>query len=160
MTIWQKALVFYFAFSCAYGLYAMLTLYFPLLGSYPVATYPGVWFISAAFVALFTGLGLSAYGLWRTRRSSWAPVALQIAQLVGFCLGGYKYQFEAGTSLKWLYDNNRMEVVFKPLTAEFRAGWNLPQEFLYVNLVPLLVIYLLQKHFPPNPVVTPDASAA
>jgi hypothetical protein len=160
MTSWQKALVFYLAFSGAYGLYYLLVLYFPLLGPYPFATHPGVWLTSGGFVALFAGVGFSAYRLWQTRHYSWATVAFQLAQLVGFCLGGYKYQFEAGTSLKWLYENNRMEVVFKPLTAEFKAGLNLPQEFLYVNLVPLLVIYLLQKHFPPNPVVTPAASTA
>ena len=159
MTIWQKALALYFAFSCAYGLYNMLGLYFPLLGPYPFATHPGVWLTSGAFVALFAGLGLAAYGLWRTRRYSWATVTLQIVQLVGFCLGGYKYQFEAGTSLKWLYEGNRMEWTFKPLTAEFAFGLNLPQEFLYVNLVPLLIIYLLQKHFPPKPVATTEAIA-
>ena len=43
-----------------------------------------------------------------------------------------------------------MELVFKPLTAEFTAGLNLPQEFLYINLVPLLIIYLLQRHFLPK----------
>ena len=127
MTIWQKALVFYLAFSGAYGLYYMLALYFPLLGPYPFATHPGVWLTSGAFVALFAGLGVSAYWLWRTHRYSWTTLALQMVQLVGFCLGGYKYQFEAGTSLKWLYEGNRMELFFKPLTAEFKAGLNLPQ---------------------------------
>ena len=160
MTIWQKALAFYFAFSCAYGLYYMLVLYFPLLGPYPFATHPGVWLTSGVFTSLFAGFGFSAYGLWRKRRYSWTTVALQSAQLVGFCLGGCKYQFEAGTSLRWLYENNRMELVFKPITAEFKAGLNLPQDFFYVNLVPLLVIYLLQKHFPPNSVATNDAIAA
>lgn len=159
MTTWQKALVFYLTFGCAYGLYNMLALYFPLLGPYPFATHPGVWLTSGAFLALFAGLGLSAYGLWRTRRYSWATLALQILQLVGFCVGGYKYQFEAGTSLKWLYEDNRMEWNLKPLTAEFTFGLNLPQEFLYVNLVPLLVIYLLQKHFPPKRAAATEALA-
>ena len=158
MTAWQKALILYLAFSCGYGLYGM-TLYFPLLRRYPFGAYPGVWLIGLSFLALFAALGLSAFGLWRTRRYSWGTLALQIAQLVGFCLGGYKYQFEAGTSLKWLYEGNRMEWTWKPLTAEFTAGLHLPQEFLYVNLVPLLVIYLLQKHFPPKPVATTQALA-
>ena len=158
MTAWQKALIFYLAFSCGYGLYGM-RLYFPLLRRYPFGSYPGVWLIGLGFLALFAALGLSAFGLWRTRRYSWGTLALQIAQLVGFCLGGYKYQFEAGTSLKWLYEDNRMEWTLKPLTAEFTAGLNLPQEFLYVNLVPLLVIYLLQKHFPPKPAATTEAIA-
>ena len=154
MTAWQKALIFYLAFSCEFGLYGM-TLYFSLLRRYPFGSYPGVWLIGLGFLALFAALGLSAFGLWRTRRYSWGTLALQIAQLVGFCLGGYKYQFEAGTSLKWLYEDNRMEWTLKPLTAEL----NLPQESLYVNLVPLLVIYLLQKHFPPKPVATTEAIA-
>ena len=149
MTIWQKALIFYLAFSCGYGLYGT-ALYFPLLVQYPIVAYPGVWLIGVGFLTLFAALGLSAFGLWRTHCYSWVTLALQIAQLVGFCLGGYKYRFEAGSSLKWLYEANHMELVFKPLTAEFTAGLNLPQEFLYINLVPLLIIYLLQRHFLPK----------
>ena len=156
MTAWQKALIFYLAISCGYGLYGM-TLYFPPLRQYPFGSYPGVWLIGLGFLALFAALGLSAFGLWRTRRYSWGILALQIVQLVGFCLGGYKYQFEAGTSLKWLYEDNRMKLTFKPLTAEFTAGLHVPGEFLYVNLVPLLIIYLLQKHFLPTHAGNPVA---
>ena len=160
MTPWQKALVFYLAFSCAYGLYAILALYFPLLDPYPFATHPGIWLTSGAFLALFAGLGVSAFGLWRrTRRYSWATLALQIVQLVGFCVGGYKYQFETGVSLKCLYEGSRIKWIFKPLIAEFTFGLNLPQEFLYVNVMPLLVIYLLQKHFPHIPAAMTEALA-
>jgi hypothetical protein len=150
MVTWQKALIFYLAFSCGYGLYKLLIEYFPLLRDYPFVTHSGVWLISGGFLALFAALGLSAYELWRTHRYSWFTLALQIVQLIGFCVGGYKYQFEAGTSLKWLYKNNRMELTFKPLTAVSIIGINLPQEFLYVNLVPLLIIFLLKKHFLPK----------
>ena len=156
MTTWQKILLLYLAFSCGYGLYGV-AMYFPLLSPYPFAAYPGVWLIGVGFLALFAGLGLSAFGLWRTRRYSWVTLALQIVQLVGFCLGGYKYQFEAGTSLKWLYEDNRMELTFKPLTAEFTAGLHVPGEFLYINVVPLLIIYLLQKHFLPTHAGNPVA---
>ena len=150
MTTWQKVLIFYLAFSCGYGLYNLLTEYLPLLNPYPFATYPSVWLISGVFLALFAAIGLSAYRLWRTHRYSWYTLVLQIVQLIGFCVGGYKYQFEAGTSLKWLYENNKVELIFKPFTAIAVIGVNSPQEFLYVNLVPLLVIFLLKQHFLSN----------
>lgn len=150
MTTWQKALLFYLAFSGVYGFYSVLTEYFPLLRPYPFAAHPGLWLAGGGFLALFAALGFCAVGLWRTHCYSWPTLALQIVQLVGFCLGGYKYQFVAGSSLKWLYEDNRMELVFKPFTAESIIGMNLPQEFLYVNVVPLLIIYLLKKHFLPK----------
>ena len=106
--------------------------------------------IGAIFLILFIGIGVSAYSLLRTNRYTKATIALQIIQLVGFCIAGYKYEFSAGTSLKWLYQGNRLEMIFKPITAEFAAGMNLPAEFLYVNLFPLLIIYLITKFFAPN----------
>lgn len=157
ITTWQKALIFYLAFSCGYGLIGSLVEYFPALSPYPFAAYPALWLIGVGFLALYAGLGLSAVELWRTRRYSWMTQALQILQLVGFCLGGYKYKFEAGTSLKLLSEDNRIEWTFKPFTAEFSGGWNLPGEFLYINLVPLLVIYLIQKHFSPKSADNPLA---
>ena len=62
MTTWQKILLLYLAFSCGYGLYGV-AMYFPLLSPYPFAAYPGVWLIGVGFLALFAGLGLSAFGL-------------------------------------------------------------------------------------------------
>ena len=125
MTTWQTAIVFYLALGCAYGLYGVLALYFPQLRAVAFAEHPGLWLAGCTFLALFVGLGLSAYGLWRTRRYSWATVALQIGQLVGFCLGGCKYQFEAGTTLECFYDGHRIEYTINPMTAEFAVGLHL-----------------------------------
>ena len=149
MDNWRKAIVFYLVFSCLCGIYGVVE-YVSLLDKYTFAEYPFVWMIGAIFLILFIGIGVSAYSLLRTNRYTKATITLQIIQLVGFCIAGYKYEFSAGTSLKWLYQGNRLEMIFKPITAEFAAGMNLPAEFLYVNLFPLLIIYLITKFFAPN----------
>ena len=149
MDNWRKVIVFYLAFSCLYGVYSVVE-YALLLDKYPFAEYPFVWVIGAIFLILFIGIGVSAYSLLRTNKYTRATIALQIMQLVGFCIAGYKYEFSTGTSLKWLYEGNRLEMIFKPVTAEFTVGMNLPAEFLYVNLFPLLVIYLITKFFAPK----------
>ena len=146
MNNWKKAIIFYLTFSCLYGLYGVVK-YFSLLNKYPFAEHPIVWIVGVFFLILFSGIGISAYSLLRTNKYTRVILALQMLQLVGFCIAGYKYEFSAGTSLKLLYEDTRLEMTFKPITAEFTLGINLPAQFLYVNLFPLFIIYLITKFF-------------
>lgn len=112
-----------------------------------IRDYPQYWWVGVTFLILFLGLGISGYLLLKTKQYSWATIALQVIQLVGFSLAGYKYQFSAGASLKLGYEDNNLLFVLKPLTAEFTVGMNLKDEFLYVNLVPLVMIVLITHYF-------------
>jgi hypothetical protein len=109
--------------------------------------YPQYWWVGILFLLLFLGIAISGYFLLRVKRYSWVTIALQIIQVIGFSVEGYKYQFAAGMALKIGIEDNDLFINFRPIIAEFTVGIHTNDKFVYINLVPLIVVAIMTYTF-------------
>jgi hypothetical protein len=111
--------------------------------------YPQFEWAGYVFGALFLLLGWSGLFLLQTGAYSRLTLLLQVIQVVGFAMLGYKYQFCAGSSLTAGLNIELKQVYYtlKPIDIDFTLGKNIRSTYFHLNLVPMVVIGVLLQYY-------------
>jgi hypothetical protein len=101
------------------------------------------------FIVLFILLGVAGYLLLEDKKyGSKLSIVLQSIQIVQFSILGFQFKFGAGCGIIVGLKNELMNLTvnFIPIYAE--ANWEINHGndfYLYINIVPIFIIYLLSK---------------
>ncbi|GAB3237583.1 hypothetical protein GCM10027346_29340 [Hymenobacter seoulensis] len=85
--------------------------------------------------------------LFKLNKYLWHTVLFQSIQVIGFCILGIKYIFCAGSLfvIGYNFPFNNIYSAIKPIGIEFTVGKNIENSFIYINIIPIIIIILIIK---------------
>ena len=137
---YRKIISFYQILGGISGLYVITQLLYGVGLSY---TSYFIIFIILYFIMILAGVFL----FQENAKGQNLTIIVQSLQILQFSLGGLQYKFGAGTAILIGFKNimYKLSVNFMPVYAEFNWAINDKGFFLYINIVPIFIIYLLKK---------------
>ena len=100
------------------------------------------------FVILYLIMILAGFLLFQENpKGRKLTIIVQALQIVQFSLGGLQFKFGAGTAILIGFKDimYKISINIMPLYAEFNWSINDKGFYLYINIMPMFIIYLLQK---------------
>lgn len=137
---YRKIISFYQILGGLSGLYVIIQLLSGIGLSY---TSYFIIFIILYFIMILAGVFL----FQENPKGQNLTIIVQSLQILQFSLGGLQYKFGAGTAILIGFKNiiYKLSVNFIPVYAEFNWAINDRGFFLYINIVPIFIIYFLKK---------------
>ena len=100
------------------------------------------------FIILYLTMILAGFLLFRENMEGRKLTKIvQALQIIQFSLGGLQFKFGAGTAILIGFKDimYKLSINLMPFYAEFNWSINDKSFYLYINIVPMFIIYLLQK---------------